>query len=170
MLDYRTKDVAKFGGFVDGLETLVRSILRRGALGDTKSSAVVAALDGQPSAELRRLVSVAARRHFGAFFTGSRIATNLIAPYAHLVARPGIIEDPACGAGDLLVAYASRMTHERTLSQTLECWGERLRGSDLVTPFVRATRLRLILEALRRAPTIDTVDLRRLTGYLHDIR
>ena len=58
--------------------------------------------------------------------------------------------DPACGAGDLLVACARHLPLKANLAETLKDWGERLTGFDINSAFVEATRYRLALLALER--------------------
>ena len=109
-----------------------------------------AALDGQPSAELRRQVPINVLRETGAFFTGSAMA-KLAINAAGLRLTPDVkVLDPACGAGDLLVAMARLLPCSSDLSSTLRDWGRRVLALDLQANFVRATKLRLALAAIRR--------------------
>lgn len=109
-----------------------------------------AALDGQPSAELRRQVPIEVLRETGAFFTGSAMA-NLAITAARLRLTPGVkVLDPACGAGDLLVAFVSHLPCSSDLKSTLRGWGEQVLALDVQPDFVRATKLRLTLAAIRR--------------------
>src|SRR5580658_9477080 len=87
----------------------------------------LAALNGQASAELRRLVPLKARRRFGAFFTGSELAGEFIAHYPKLSAT-SVIYDATLGGGDLLLAAASRLPLGRTVNETLHKWGRQLAG------------------------------------------
>jgi hypothetical protein len=162
--------IQEFGAFVDELESFIRSILRRGYLSDSDREPVSAALDGQAGAALRRLVGVVERRNAGAFFTGSAMASSLIAPHETLIKQGGVVADPACGAGDLLIACATRMAVEPTLSRTVEKWGHHLYGSDIEPVFIRATILRLLLEAIRRTPKIDCTDVDRLASRFYRVR
>lgn len=115
---------------------------------------VEAALDGQPSAELRRRVSLGRLRATGAFFTGSALAQRAIATGSLQLTPDAIIFDPACGAGDLLVALAAHLRCSSDLQSTLNDWGSRVLARDLQPDFVRATKLRLALAAIRRqSPT-----------------
>ena len=109
-----------------------------------------AALDGQPSAELRRQVPIDVLRGNGAFFTGSAMAKLAItAAGLHYTAEVKVL-DPACGAGDLLVAMVSHLPCSSDLSSTLRDWGQQVLALDLQPDFVRATKLRLALAAIRR--------------------
>ncbi len=137
-----------YGRYVDRLERLVfHADLMREV---DRTAAIAAALDGEPSAELRRRVSVARLRSAGAFFTGSALATRAIAAGFSRLPRDAKVLDPACGVGDLLVAVAGLLPLTSNLTSTLEEWGWRIFGRDLEREFVRATKLRLALTAIRR--------------------
>lgn len=58
--------------------------------------------------------------------------------------------DPACGAGDLLLAAARRLPVAATVTETLEQWGRHLCGADISRSFISATRIRLALLAVSR--------------------
>ena len=66
---------------------------------------------------------------------------------------PGVktrYDDPACGAGDLLLAIARKLPLRATFRQTIGDWGKRLGGCDISADFVRLAKIRLILLAARR--------------------
>jgi len=108
------------------------------------------ALDGQPAQQLRKTVSLSTRREFGAFFTGHKLAAELVSPYQNILKKGIRVFDPACGAGDLLIACAKFLPIGSTLNQTLSLWGNFLVGRDIHEQFVRATKLRLLLLAQKR--------------------
>ncbi len=122
---------------------------------------VTAALDGQPSAELRKRVSLDRLRAAGAFFTGSRMAQRAVAsaglPRLNAGAR---VFDPACGVGDLLVAFVNHLSCASDLESTLSHWGNRLMALDVQPEFVRATKLRLALAGALRHPLVRPFQLR----------
>lgn len=120
-----------------------------GRQGPTRTT-LMHALDGQPSAELRRLVPLEELRRSGAFFTGSRLARRLARRVQNSLRADSVILDPACGAGDLLIACAAHLPLKRDLQQTLDVWSRCLRGRDIHEEFVRAARLRLALAGLSR--------------------
>ena len=113
------------------------------------TSNVNASLDGVAGAELRRLVELPARRAFGAFFTGSVLAEQLLGDLRFRTDKH-FIYDPTVGAGDLLLAAARRLPLRRTLANTLAEWGQCLAGTDLQTEFVEATKIRIALLARQR--------------------
>jgi hypothetical protein len=115
-----------------------------------RSAAFVAALDGQPSRELRKLYSLHDLRQTGTYFTGSDLTAKVIAPVVAEISSFERIIDPSCGAGDLLVGAARHLPLLPTLSQTLKLWGKRLTGFDINSSFVATTRVRLALLAMQR--------------------
>lgn len=106
-----------------------------------------AALNGQASEQLRSLVPLERRRGMGAFFTTGDVRVRFEALLE--VAPVGSVRywDPACGAGDLLLAAAARLPIGAGLPETLKLWGAALRGSDLEPTFVETAKLRLFIAA-----------------------
>jgi N-6 DNA Methylase len=113
------------------------------------------ALDGQPATALRRLVPLEILRADGAFFSGEKLARRLVQPLVESINNESVVLDPACGAGDLLVAIAQHLQIRRTLSHTLDCWGAQLAGRDIHPEFVAATIARIALAAMRRGAKVD---------------
>lgn len=112
---------------------------------------MIAALDGQPSLELRKRVALDHLRASGAFFTGSRMAQKVIMTAFPTTPRRDVaVLDPACGVGDLLVAFVRRLACSGDFSSAVKEWGTRIAGFDLQPEFVSAAKLRLALEALHR--------------------
>jgi hypothetical protein len=90
---------------------------------------VDAALDGEASRVLRTMVAVAELRNDGAFFSVSALA-NALARDATLSGPEACYYDPACGAGDLLLAVGRRLPIWATLRLTLQEWSRRLKGGS----------------------------------------
>ncbi len=109
-----------------------------------------AALDGQPSRELRKLYTTESLRNTGTYFTGSKLAHRLVSPFKPKLHDVKWVVDPACGVGDLLIACARYFPIQSDLSNTLRDWGTKLAGFDVNSAFVEATRTRLALLALKR--------------------
>ena len=138
------------------LETLVRK-LTSGPTSELKDL-VDAALDGQASQELRRLVPLQALRLAGAFFTGSTLSQGATKLLLGDTPSDMSVLDPACGAGDLLLAYSRHLPAERTWKQTVECWNNSVFGLDLQPHFVRAARLRLAIAAWQATHQLTGLD------------
>jgi hypothetical protein len=147
-----TEDVVLHPGtfvpYVEHLASLLGAIVRDGA--DTRKAELASALDGQPGRQLRKLYTTSALRDTGTYFTGSALANRLVATLANLLTRSERIMDPACGAGDLLVACARHLPLRASVAETLKDWGKRLIGFDINSAFVEAARYRVALLALER--------------------
>ena len=128
-----------------------------------------AALDGQPADELRRLVSLDEMRSTGAFFTSSKLSKIALQKFVKSLDEQSIILDPACGAGDLLIACAMHLPKGRTLKSTLQIWGDRIMGRDLHPEFIRATKNRLVLAAIREDVSINDHRLSSLEALFPQI-
>lgn len=117
---------------------------------------VEAALNGQASVELRRVAPVETRRKFGAFFTGTDLASQLIDRGTGFGAT-SVFYDPTCGMGDLLIAAARKLPLRKTLPDTLRQWGHQLTGTDLHREFIEGARTRLVLLARQRHKTDEVL-------------
>ena len=137
--------------YVERLEQLVASF-RSG--GEWMNEASLA-LNGQPSRELRHSVCLATLRSEGTFFTGTRLANQLVGTSRSSKRRQSVYFDPTCGAGDLLLAAARRLPIKHTLNDTLAYWGESLAGMDIHAEFIRATRARIAILAISRGAKPD---------------
>jgi hypothetical protein len=137
--------IAAYGEYVAGL---LRLAVEPHSAADWEKR-TLAALNGQASTELRRVVSLKTRRRFGAFFTGSELAAQFIA-YCPKFRADTLVHDPSLGIGDLLLAAASRLPLRRTVNETLHFWGRHLTGTDLHSEFIRGAKARLILLARHR--------------------
>ncbi len=112
--------------------------------------------------ELRRLISIGELRKYGSFFTGDNLATQAVDSF-DVAFRPQCqIIDPACGAGNLLIAASKKLPVCTSLLKTAKTWGQQLSGFDLHEEFIEATKLRLILEAIQRGAEPDTASIKKL--------
>lgn len=130
------------------------------------------AVNGQASLRLGELVPTYQLKRTGAFFSSSDLSRTLtsrvIAPRTE---RNFLVVDPACGAGNLLLAAARKLPiATRSLTATLRDWGTHLAGFDLHDEFVRAAHLRLALLAITRGATFDLLPHARLATLLPNIR
>lgn len=112
---------------------------------------LAACLDGEPGQVLRERVTQSELRRQGAFFTGAKLARRVANTAFSRKGATSTYFDPACGAGDLLLAIASRLPVEPTFPGTLDTWGTRLGGCDISSAFVRLTKARLTLLAAKRS-------------------
>ena len=140
-----------FAPYVEHLATLLRATACDGA--GARKAELASALDGQPGRQLRKLYTIDALRKTGTYFTGSALANRLVTALASVLPSAERVVDPACGAGDLLVACARHLPLKADVFETLKDWGKRLTGFDINSAFVEATRYRLALLALERTQT-----------------
>lgn len=141
----RQRGFAAYRAYVAGL----RGLAGEYRCADDWDERAVAALDGQASLELRRVISLKTRRRFGAFFTGSELASRLISRCSKFDER-SIIHDPSLGMGDLLLATARQLPLGPTLKETLKRWGRQLTGTDIHCEFVEGAKTRLVILAQQR--------------------
>lgn len=143
----------KYSNHLGGLIESAVSVSRRSARTAMKPPSKNA------SAELRRLISLDDLRASGAFFTNSKLSQFALHSILETVNENSIIFDPTCGAGDLLIAGASKLPTYENLSRTLTEWGKRLIGLDLHLEFTEVAKKRLVLAALGRGIDVAPTDL-----------
>lgn len=101
-------------------------------------------VNGFAADELRRLVSIETRRQYGAFFTDSLLAKKILEVLKPIINKDSFIYDPACGAGNLLIAI---MNYAKESNINLK-WENHLLGTDIHKEFVEAAKLRLITNGI----------------------
>ncbi len=138
-----------FSKYVEELRQLAKASRRPVPPGEDELPAIAAALDGGAGRALRRLVNVEDLRQQGAFFTGSELSKRAARLLGKTLDGRSVILDPACGAGDLLLACADLLPTPRRVSARLPRWEVQLHGRDVSPDFVEAARLRLALLAGR---------------------
>jgi len=147
--------VRRYRSYVDELAKLVARAARH-PFGSELQSQVAAALDGQSSSELRRLIDRKVLRACGLYFTSSELSTLVADRLCESLSPTSVVIDPACGAGDLLLACATRMVcQDLGTAGRIDDLTERVRGLDIREQFVRAARYRLRLLAVRQVREID---------------
>ena len=108
-------------------------------------------VNGFAADELRRLVSIETRRHYGAFFTDSLLAKKVLQFLKLSFNKDSFIYDPACGAGNLLIAISN---YVEELNIDLK-WENHLLGTDIHDEFVEATKLRLITNCILKQTNLS---------------
>lgn len=138
----------QFHQYIDEIEELIQ---KREVLTPVQWRRKMATcLDGEPGQVLRREVENVRLRRQGAYFTGARMAKRVANSLAIHSDSQNVYFDPTCGAGDLLLAVASKLPIADTLGKTLVDWGRCLSGCDISPEFVRLARARLVLLAATR--------------------
>ena len=96
---------------------------------------------------LRQLVSPMWLRENGVFFTSAALAKATFEPIASTIGNSSTVLDPACGAGDLLLAALPYITQHQAVPD------ERIVARDINLSFVTLAKLRLQL-ALRHTSLV----------------
>ena len=115
-------------------------------------------LDGGPNLALRSQPEQSDLKQQGAYFTGAKLALRVAKTALTRSGQPQFY-DPACGAGDLLLAIARKLPLADTFNETLYEWGKRLGGCDISEDFVRLAKSRLTLLAAKRCRSSPPFDL-----------
>ncbi len=111
-------------------------------------------LNGGASKALQEHVAREARLKFGMFFSGQRLASSVADMIQHKILQGAVLADPACGAGDLLLACLSRAPIHGGLQSTLTSWGERTRGLDIHEELAGTARVRISSGARKHLSTV----------------
>jgi hypothetical protein len=128
------------------------------------------ALNGEADDVLVERVPVEVLRRSGAFFTPITFAEKLASRVAGELHEGKSVLDPACGAGDLLLACGRKLPLAADLISTLDSWGERLHGFDIHEEFILATKARLVLLAVARGAPAGSSPTLRLESLFPNIR
>ena len=146
-----------FAEYVDSIGGLVDS--RRSISPSEWREKLAVCLDGEPHRVLRERVPQPELRQQGAYFTGTKLARRVATAATGGSEIAPVYHDPACGAGDLLLAIARKLPRQRSFPATLKAWGAQLSGCDLSADFVRLAKARLTLLAAQRCrvrPPLDS--------------
>jgi len=113
--------------------------------------------------QLRQLIPIEELRSAGSFFTCDELGITATNFFEDNLQNAHLILDPACGAGNLLLACSKKLPLIKdSLLGTLSIWGRKLAGLDIHKEFIEATKIRLILEAISRGAQPDTTDINQL--------
>lgn len=114
------------------------------------------ALNGEAALRLTELVSAHGLKRSGAFFSSSELSARASSRISiGATESTFLIADPACGAGNLLIAAARKLPVKKSLTTTLHLWGQHLAGFDLHAEFIGAAHLRLAILAMSRGAEFD---------------
>ncbi len=159
--------VNRFSVYCDEIESMIAEASKPHA--NHISNAIISTiLNGRAGKALQRLVPHSARKEAGLFFTNNTLAQRVGELLAPVLEKGYRVMDPACGAGDLLLACARFLPKADNLNETLELWGQLISGSDLHGQFVRAARLRLGALAMSFHPD-EVVSPSQLTERLQSL-
>ncbi|MGO9568592.1 MAG: N-6 DNA methylase [Desulfomonilaceae bacterium] len=140
-------DVARFSEYTREVQSFLCRLsgLEIQEVNDQISSQI---LNGETSSALQRLVPVEIRKRAGLFFTNNTLAKKIADILRPELQGGAKLLDPACGAGNLLIACARHLPTGHNLDQTLTLWSKLIRGYDFHIEFIRTAQLRLLLLAL----------------------
>ena len=138
--------VAGFSSYSDHIQKLL-SDLTEDLPGSLSEEVICGLLNGYAASALQQLIPLSVRKRSGLFFTSSLLADRVAERLAPQL-RTGVrLLDPACGAGNLLLACAKYLPKGEKLAETVRIWSHCIVGYDLHHEFIRATQLRLALLA-----------------------
>lgn len=116
----------------------------------TDRNSVEALLNGAAADALTTHVPRAVRSADGIFFSGKVLAEYVAERLTKKLEKGCTIADPACGAGDLLLACARRFPKNQDFVSAVEKWGTQIVGIDIHESFAEAARARLTLLAANK--------------------
>jgi hypothetical protein len=134
---------------------------------DIWDEAAIKNVNGLAAAELRNLVSIQTRRHSGAFFTDSILAKQVLHYLKPTFTNNSYIYDPACGAGNLLIAVKDYI---KDIFDFKLKWEERLLGTDLHPEFIEAAQLRLTTNCLLKSKNISLKKYEEYCNKIYQIK
>lgn len=151
--------ISAFSAFTNEIQRLIYSIAEIEER-DVHSRIVPRILNGEAALALKRLVPIDVRKEAGLFFTSNTLAEKLAARLSPVLRTGTKVLDPACGAGNLLLACARHFPLGSNLNETLTTWAEHILGYDFHWQFVLSAQIRLALLAMSMHPD----ERRRLAG------
>lgn len=134
-----------YSKFTAQVDTEVSRILGDGSF---DKHVVHTLLNGAAAEALQEHVARETRSADGIFFSGKALSHYVASCISKKLKAGGAIADPACGAGDLLLACAAHFETEKCIARSVEAWSPRIIGLDLHDSFVGAARSRLKLLAV----------------------
>lgn len=114
-------------------------------------------LNGAPYKAFRQSISLASRRRLGTFFSGPELARELASILRTKMPKGGLVLDPTCGIGDLLLGFAETLPIASSLGETIESWGHQLAGIDQRQDLIAMTKARLVALARARGGFSDPI-------------
>ncbi len=136
------ESVTHFSAYSDHIQHLLMDLARSSSpiLHNELASVI---LNGEATSALQQLVPLDVRKKEGLFFTSTQLADKIAERLAPKLQAGVRLLDPACGAGNLLLACAKYLPVGANLAETLRIWSDSIIGYDLYPEFIRATQFRL---------------------------
>jgi len=170
-IDHRiTESVSRFSSYSDEIESVLLNSAQNNRWKIIEDIAP-GILNGDTTYALQRLIPIKVRKKAGIFFTSALLADKVAAHVAQILSTRVKLIDPACGAGNLLLACAKHLPTGSNLQETLTIWAKHITGYDLHYEFIRATQLRLTLLAVSLYPSeISTLAYLKPTDIFKGLR
>lgn len=145
--DQTVSGTEKYAAFSSEVYQEILSIARTGEINKER---VESFLNGAAANALDTYVSRKTRSANGIYFSGHELSNYVALRLSRRLKKGATVADPACGAGDLLLACAMKFKAEKTFFQTVRAWEKKLLASDLHASFIEATKARLTLLAAKK--------------------
>jgi hypothetical protein len=164
-----TQAITKFSAYCKDIESIFHSSIECSSPFLHKEHIEVI-LNGGATSALQRLVPANIRKKSGIFFTNAYLADKVAKHIVPILRSGGTLLDPACGAGNLLVACSNYLPRGHTFLDTIQLWSQIVSGYDLFPEFIRASRLRLVLAAanhhMKDNNTLSDIDIENVFPHL----
>jgi len=108
-------------------------------------------LNGVNSKAISKFLCGRLRKEQGIFFTDEKLANKIAFKIKKELRAGKTIYDPACGAGDLLLACTQYMPLKGSFSETSRFWSDRIYGQDIFKDFIRSARSRILLSCSNKS-------------------
>lgn len=145
-----------YGEFSAAVRTALTNLVTRG---EGNVSDLNALLNGGAAEALRNNVPRNLRSADGIFFSNEELAEYVASRLENKLKSGSTVADPACGAGDLLLACAKKFKTTKACSALIPMWGDRVFGFDIHAAFVDVAKTRLALLGARteRKKNVGTI-------------
>ncbi|MBI2282447.1 MAG: SAM-dependent DNA methyltransferase [Bacteroidetes bacterium] len=127
----------EYQSFIEDLKSTIKSHAIVAAA-EWKNQAILS-VNGLAAEKLRGLVPLEIRRASGAFFTSSELGARVLKSQKLKFGKEIIFYDPACGAGNLLIAAQKEYAAVSAKNKLEACFT----GTDIHDEFVEACKIRL---------------------------
>lgn len=138
----KKSEIVKYKEFVDTLNANLNSFEQISK--DKWRDVALQLVDGLASDEVRRLVNLETRKKHGIFFTKSDLAQSVFKKLKPNFNDNSIIYDPACGAGNLIIAAFNFVLEKKIKLNNRE----HFYGTDIHKEFIEAAKLRCSINQL----------------------
>ena len=140
--------ISNYPDFVDYLVRISNSVAQGRISHSCNKHEIESLINGANNKAVSKFLDSTFRKNQGIFFTSEHLADKVAKRLKKELQQGKSICDPACGAGDLLLACIKYMPQKKTIAETLSYWSSNIFGQDLATDFVRSAKARLVLSSM----------------------